>query len=162
MEEPFIIYNPDHTVRELELNRAKARSYAARVRHVRRKVLDRPKPGVAVVANEQPRAQCSCQHQCESEGRLGSAQCTRAQFLSLGESMNSFEGLPIVITTVVHEIIVFWNQPALWDCIHNYSHGKNSRSYFRLELERDILNLQNELDAVMFLCECALFVVLPP
>jgi hypothetical protein len=37
--------------------------------------------------------------------------------------------------------------------VHNYSHGKSSKSYFRLELERDILNLQNELDAVMFLCK---------
>jgi hypothetical protein len=37
--------------------------------------------------------------------------------------------------------------------IHNYSHGKSSKSYFRLELERDILSLHHELDAVMFLCK---------
>lgn len=83
------------------------------------------------------------------------SRCTRFKLVPRNGSSDPFSGLPFMVTAEVHEVIVFWTNPKLWNCIHNYSPGKSTKSYFFLEMEQDVLKLQTELDAVMFLYQAA-------
>lgn len=113
MDELFIIYDLNHSVRELQLNRARALSHAAKVQHIRRRGRKRITP---LVAHELTVARCTCPQRCKSKAPSSASHCLRSQFLPSGGPMHAFQCLPIVMTNAVHEIIVFWFKPTLWDC----------------------------------------------
>ena len=151
----FIHYNPQQSDREKYLARSKALSHAVKVGQGRRRRLRLPDRGNTGVL--QHRITCFNDHHCDcaTRWRLVESRCARFQLHPKNGSGDPFDGLPIAITPDVHETIIFWASPALWDCVHNQSYQKSGKSLFRLEMERDLLRLHNKLDATMFVYQAA-------
>lgn len=112
MGSSFITYDPTQSVRTQLLERSKALSHAAKAFHSHRRRRGTEKH-LTVQAKAEPKDnKCRCQHDCECD----QAQCPRFRLIPYNGSGDPFSGLPIVMTPALHETIVFWTKPALWDC----------------------------------------------
>jgi hypothetical protein len=121
MDSPFILYNPHQNLREQFLARSKALSHAAKAAQSRQRRAGRLHQRRQTRAEQDDEANlrdCTCQQlYCACEGApKRESPCLRFALLPQNASGDPFDGLPIMMTNAIHETIVFWSKPALWDC----------------------------------------------
>jgi hypothetical protein len=123
MDSPFILYNPTQSAREQFLARSKALSHAAKAAQSRQRRAGRLQRRLSRVEDESTTRECTCQQlYCVCDGAKRESPCLRFALIPKNASGDPFDGLPIMMTNAIHETIVFWSKPALWDCELPRSH----------------------------------------